>query len=392
MKDMDINMLKSLDKEDKNLFEEFYHNVGEGKTSTKEILGLELPKARVYVPRACPGCQYGTTSLFSLMPLYDTVIFPIHAIAQKEKIIDPKVFKLVHSCYPEEVSLAAKEGHVLPYLVGPFENFDPELIKPILQSGVPRISDSQLELVKRIGMCRSFEGDCKKCTEESNRLIAGFSKVKDEGCLSCLRILSGYGLLKGLEPKKVKPKACNVMDLMISRNLDAVFQTDCPMAKDSFALLSGLQESKTVNYVLEGLGITWTNDIPLQRYLEVLDSKTTRAVREIVTRLMQDPYGRKYSHILNSKVFEVNQEIRSLGEGKAAKFYETISDMAVYGGSKFVEQQSQGYANPPRKSLKRIAEWVASKALDVHAKVTGKDWTIAQMYRLKCRLNSCKTE
>jgi hypothetical protein len=390
---IDIHTLRNLEKESESFHNELIEPVLKGEASIKEILGFELPKAKVYIPPTCSDCQHGMISLFSFMPLYDTVIFPLYSSYEKEKITDPKIFKRVHSCDPEEVALAAREGHVIPVFAAGFSQYDPKMIEPILGAGVPTISFVQHHLIKNMNLCSFAEGDCEKCQAEDKWVNENFSNIRNESCLSCLLLLNKYGLgVEKLISKKIKPMACNATNFVVSRNLDAVFQADCPKIKDSFSMLGGSQEQKAVSYILEGLRVTYTNDIPLQSYLELLDSKTTEAVRKTVTSILQDPYAKKYRQILNSKIFEVNQDVRDLKESRAAKFYEAISDLAVYGGSKFVEGQTNGYARIPKKGLKNISEWIASKALDMHARITKKDWTIAQLCRLECKFKACRTK
>lgn len=95
---------------------------------------------------------------------------------------------------------------------------------------------------------------------------------------------------------------------------------------------------------------------------------------------------------MNSKVFEFNREIGELATSRSAAFYEAVSEIAVYGGTKFVERQSEGFLKTRKKDLGRVEEWIASKLMDVHAKVTGKDWTIAQLYKARCKIEQCRKE
>lgn len=78
VKFMNKEMLKSLDKENKDFYDEFYEGVVRGDTPVKKILGFTMPKAKVYVPDSCPECAHGTVSLFGLLPLYDVAIFPVY--------------------------------------------------------------------------------------------------------------------------------------------------------------------------------------------------------------------------------------------------------------------------------------------------------------------------
>jgi hypothetical protein len=99
-------------------------------------------------------------------------------------------------------------------------------------------------------------------------------------------------------------------------------------------------------------------------------------------------WAAKYSDPLNSKIFEFNREVRELALSRSAAFYEAVSEMAVYGGTKFVERQTKGIIKPKKKSLYKAEEWIASKLMDVHAKVTEKDWTLLNCTRPAARLSN----
>jgi hypothetical protein len=70
--------------------------------------------------------------------------------------------------------------------------------------------------------------------------------------------------------------------------------------------------------------------------------------------------------------------------------FETVSDMALYGGSKFIESQTDRIIKVPKKGLVRLGEWLASKGIDLTAKTKGKDWSIAQLYKAQCQLKKFK--
>ena len=97
----------------------------------------------------------------------------------------------------------------------------------------------------------------------------------------------------------------------------------------------------------------------------------------------------KYSERLNAKIFEYDREIEEVANTRMAKFYHAVSDIAVYGGNKFVERQSQGFIKGTKKELSQISEFIGSKLMDTHARITGKDWTFAQIYRFKCKIKDC---
>jgi hypothetical protein len=105
-----------------------------------------------------------------------------------------------------------------------------------------------------------------------------------------------------------------------------------------------------------------------------------------MTQLVEDPLSKKYSQRLKVRIFDLNQQIEEIAEGRAAKVFGAISDMAIYGGKKFIEAQSQRYIKIPKRGLVKLGEWLASKGIDLEAKVQRKDWAIAQLYKARCKL------
>jgi len=145
-----------------------------------------------------------------------------------------------------------------------------------------------------------------------------------------------------------------------------------------------------MDYILEGLKVRYTPSISLEHYVDIFDGKTSKALRRIVANLLSDPLSRKYKERLNAKICDLNQQVEELSEGKTAKIFDAVSDMALYGGKKFIESKSQKYIKIPRKGFIKLGEWLASKGIDLQAKVQRKDWSIAQLYKARCRLKRCR--
>lgn len=78
-----------------------------GKLSVKDILGFKIKGASVFIPRVpcrhinpptdvCPKASDSGNSIFSLAPVYDTIIYPIHA-NYNEYFMDEKLFEKVNN-------------------------------------------------------------------------------------------------------------------------------------------------------------------------------------------------------------------------------------------------------------------------------------------------------
>jgi hypothetical protein len=179
-------------------------------------------------------------------------------------------------------------------------------------------------------------------------------------------------------------------DIIISRNLNSIIKTNCQIAKDALGICSGFNNSdEALDLIAKGLKISYSPEIDVGTYLDFLDEKTTRAVREVVAKLMKDPYAMKYSERLNARLCDLNKEIEEIGKTRSAKFYHAMSDIAVYGGSKYLEAKSGSTISIKKGDAHKVSEWIASKLLDVHAKATGKDWTLAQIYKTRTKIGNC---
>lgn len=388
VKKMSAKILEDLDKEDEEFWKEFHEPVSTGELAPEEIFGFKLPQTRVYVPEL--RCPLSLTSIYTLLPLYDLVMFPIVPHFEKRKIRNAKVFRRIHGLSPEEIATLACRGRVFPRFVTKLSEFDAKLIKPLLEPGIPRISAAQTRLVAFYGFCTLVQNDCEKCGRAHKQAEKDFPKLPEESCIDCLTVLYCLGYRnKMLTIEKIIPEVCMASQTVISRNLNAVFQTRCPAGKKALSMMSSLPEEQTLEYIVYGLGINYMPEIPLEDYVDILDSRTTKAVRKIVSEMLQDPIVRKYRQRLSAKIFEFNRQIEELSESKTAKFYRAISDLVLYGGNKFVEKQTKNYVKLPKENLKKGAEWLASKVLDLHSWVTGRDWTIAQLYRTRCKLEKC---
>jgi hypothetical protein len=124
--------------------------------------------------------------------------------------------------------------------------------------------------------------------------------------------------------------------------------------------------------------------------LDIFDGKTSRALRKIVIDLLKEPLSGRHIGRLNARIFELNHAVRELAKGRAAAIFETVSDRALYGGEKFIESKMQQKVRVPHKGYIKLEEWLASKGVELQARLSGNDWTITQLYKARCMLASCK--
>jgi hypothetical protein len=316
--------------------------------------------------------------------------------------VSESTFETAHDISLNDFLSIVEKGRIIPYFPGEYAKYDVNLIEHFLEPGLPRISTVHMSLIGMMNTCSIFNSDCERCREIRAIAKKDIPEVfkrplteKDKGCYSCLAKVYTCGITKDQIMQLSNPEAtlCLFNDIIASRNLNGVFKSNCPLANEALGTFSGFRmNDKAIETIVSGLKVKYTTELDLDSYLSVLDGKTTRAMREVVKKILDDPFAAKYSEALNSKVFEYNREIGELATSRSAAFYEAVSEIAVYGGTKFVERQSEGFLKARRRDLSKVEEWIASKLMDVHAKVTGKDWTIAQLYKARCKIEQCRKE
>lgn len=402
--------IKRIDEENSEFFKGSIEDVLKGKMTVKDILGFDVKEPAVLIPSTCCGhlapsvasyCgsikEKPATSIFTLLPMYDALVYPIQPKIGGNKVSESN-FHEAHDISAKDFLNIIDKDRIIPYFPTKYCNYDTGLMEQFLEPGRPRISSIHMTLIERINACSIF-GDCESCKQ--NAAVAEKDIVdvlkkpvqgKNRDCYGCLARAYSSGITKDqiLQLSQPAPTLCMFNDIVASRNLGGVFKSNCPLALEALGLFSGFGKTeKAIDTIVSGLRVKYTTELDLESYLSVLDGKTTRAVREVVKKILEDPYASKYSEALNSKIFEFNRELRELAVSRSATFYEAVSEIAVYGGTKFVERQTQGLLKSSRKNLGKVEEWIASKLMDVHAKVTGKDWTIAQLYKARCKIEQC---
>ena len=394
--------LRKLDEEDRKLADELRERMRTSQEPLKleALLGFQLPKTKCFVPSV--DCGHIMTPLMSLVPIYENVLLPIHSNYwpyegnKAIRIEEDSTFKSQHGLIPSDLAILAEKGRVIPYFSARYEYYDEKTIKPLLQPGVPRISYGIMEMIRgsAIGIIRegkNWMGSYELASKDIRNL--NFPKEEEVriNCTMCLSVCYMLGLRQHFQKSEFgRPHACFVSYAISTQVLDAVLQTECPLATSVLSNIGDLPEGISIEYILKGLKVNYSPDIPLEDYVDIFDGKTSKALRKILMDLLSDPLSRKYNERLNARIYDLNRQVEELAEGKTAKIFEAISDMALYGGKKFVESQTQRYIKVPKKGFIRLGEWLASKGVDLAAKTQRRDWSIAQLYKARCKLERCK--
>ena len=381
-------------KDDEKLLKEFSKD---NSLDTEKALGFKIKPASCFI--APSPCSCNTSHVTSLIPLYDMVFLPVYSKYFKKNEdnsktvvkINSKSFENFHGLTVNELKLLAQEGRVIPYFFDDtYRNYDPEIIQPLLNSGVPTISPAQRELLvyAYINQLRN-QNNWNEMSGLAKEDIVRFNFKPT--CNTCLTASYLMGFRKHLmsSPTPHIGDACFFRNTLAVNQLNSVLQTECSVNKGILSQIGGLPEKMPIDYILEGLKVNYCPEIPIERYIEIFDSKTTKAIRRTMENLLSDPYCRKYPAYLKNKVFDLNQQVTELADGRAAKVFETVSEMAIYSGQKYLEAQSSKMIKIPKKGLITIGEWLASRGIDFQTRVSKKDWSVAQIYKARCKLGNC---
>ena len=384
--------LMKLDKEDKKLVDELLQDE---ELTLEKLLGFRLPEARCYVPPV--PCGSTMAPVMSLVPMYQTVLLPIYSYYETKKreykITKVSVFERQHGLTPSELVVLAEKGRVIPYFLSDYAAYSEKIIEPLLQPGVPMVTPRQWALIAGVPIARmrlqeNWTDMHGLASQEMKEL--GFPKGRN--CSLCLSACYMIGLRKYFKSPEFKGwrSTCFVAYAVATDGFKAVLQTECEMVKDLLSNIGNLPAGVPIEYILKGLKVNFVADISLEDYVDIFDGKTSKALRKIVRDLTNEPLSRRYTQRLSAKIYELNQQVEELAEGRAAKVFEAISDMALYGGKKFIESKTQQYIRVPKRGFVKLGEWLASKGVDLQAKIQRKDWSIAQLYKARCKLDKCK--
>jgi hypothetical protein len=388
---MSVEVFKKLDEEQQQFFDEFREPSLQRQVKLKEILGFDVKGSKVYIPDVC---ELATSSVFSLLPIYDKIYLPIFANFGKQQINNNDLFKRLHGLYPQEIILGVEEGRIIPYLKGKYQDYSPDIMNALLKPGMPILNSAQIRLVELYGLCELVEHNCKLCMGNMSYKKSKNKMELSESCFNCANIIRQSGadmsFIKNIEDVLRIQKICFSKNLITANKLDAIFSTKCETGKQALNIVNNVNDTKTLDYIYEGLNINYTEDIPLVSYLELLDSKTTKAIRTITNEIISDPYSKKYHQRLDSKIYELNQQVLEIGKSKSAKIYKTLTDLSIYSLSKVINKNADDIVKLEGDSINNAIEWIASKVFDLHMSLTGKDWTIAQLYKFKCNFDKCR--
>lgn len=136
---------KAIDEENGNFYSQNKEAVTQGKLKTKDILGFEMKDATVFV--SSPRCGFVSSkryycssgenamSIFSLLPLYDSIVYPISPVGYQRLLVTQNNFSDYHNIAFRDFLELVYKHRVIPYFGGLYSQYDKELIEPFLETG-----------------------------------------------------------------------------------------------------------------------------------------------------------------------------------------------------------------------------------------------------------------
>lgn len=381
--------LKRLDKEGASFEEEMMPHVLKSDCTLKDIFGFELTDDKARADLHDPQ----EVRLRALLPLYDEIVIVI-----PDSYKDKKTFKEQLQFDPEEIALLAEKGRVIPSFNSKYQKYTPEVVEPLLQPGIPHISCYQWGLFTRFELSKpkyllpplfgkeklpefpgvSIRGICFPIV-----LAHGF----DEPLAKVLQQIK-EGSLQGYDPNCLFCFAMYAFRFLEDAKLGAVPIRDSPFCPKLNSLVTEMAARKcifsesflgspdNINDVAKGLKVSYSPGIALEDYVEIVDGKTTRAIRSNMSRILKDPLSVKYKQRLYSKIYELNKEVEEISKSKLASIGVSATDIVCYNLKKHV----------PYEAVQKGIDWLSSVSLGLQAKLSKRDWAVLQLYRVRRRL------
>jgi hypothetical protein len=381
--------LKRLDKEGSSFKKEMMPHVLKSDCTLKDIFGFKLAENKARADLFNPE----EVRLRAVLPLYDEILIVI-----PPEFRDKKIFKEHLQFDPEEIALLAEKGRVILTFNSKYQKYRPEVIEPLLQPGIPHVSCYQWGLFMYFGLSKpkyllppllgkkelpefpeiSIQGICFPIV-----LAHGF----DEPLAEVLQKIR-EGSLQGYDPNCLFCFAMYAHRFLTDAKLGAVPIRDAPFCTKLNSLITEMAATKcifsesflgspdNINDVAKGLKVSYSPEIALEDYVEIVDGKVTRAIRRNMNRILEDPLSIKYKQRLYSKIYELNKEVEEISKSKLTSIGVSTTDIMCYNLKKHI----------PYETIRKGIDWLSSVSLGMQAKLLKRDWAVLQLYRVRRRL------
>jgi len=382
------DFLKHLDDESDSFVKEMMPSVLNDECKIEDIFGFKLSEKK-----ARADLMHSEVSLRSVIPLYDEILVVI-----PPEISDKKLFEKRFHFTPEEFAFLAEKGRVIPILNESYQKYKPQIVEPLLQPGIRHISSDQSWLFTNFG-CSNHEYLLPPLVEKEE--VPGFPGVK-AGALCFKKILAhGFGepLAKVLDDinkgllTEFGPQCIVCFSMYAHKFLDCSTLRTVPICRPPFCqkLNSFITEIASrgcifteaffgsdgnMNQIAQGLKVNYSPEVSLENYLEIIDGKTTRAIRKIMNHILEDPMAARYKQRLYSKIYELNKEVDEISQRRLTRMGISTTDIVSYYLKKLI----------PVETARKGIDWLANVSLSLQAKLLGKDWAVLQLYTTRKRL------
>lgn len=411
--------------------------------STRDILGFEPPKgANVFLPYI--KCVPITT----LLPLYDTLIVGIPKIEKVSRIQDATGLT-----FDNIVMLAQKGKLVLLLNVDCVECLKEmsSVVQQFVDNNVPLFFAGHQETLlalkaaesvgidfqegkKIIGQYSELIEDQK--TKELRKKLHAFAKRVHQPppevyestypMQSCSRIKPTAEYLRqvieigqrGESPEYLQAlvgRLFMIPKLLMARMFHSTLSTNITcrhlheIEKDFGKSLKPKSphyfDPTKLEFIEKRLQIAYSEDIPLDEYAEIFDSKTTSAVRKTITTIMSETASRKSFIALQNSITDYNQQISELArrKSKRAKIVYAISDilrsnaeaikMLLMGAAEKylnVSQKAWDCIVLPKRYRRSVSSWLEQKTVGVESRLADVSPDVLHLYRVRTCVEKLK--
>lgn len=325
-------------------------------------------------------------SIKSLLPLYSTIYQRIYAqnLIHIDRIVSYNDFKRIYGFSPDEIAILSEKKKIIPIFSDDIRQYPVEIVESIIESEVyitkNQLSGLYLGKLNELGIygepfavdfLEPFVCDIAPFFQEPNileimseayrrniryasfikpvkKLLEGILIVSDKyfvGRIANMRpsIPLSSGVLKLAKFYKAGGAfitATNASNIVEASSLESILQqpndplwnillpelTTLLKAKDME--LRPIDEICNLEYIVKKLRIAYSEGMDLNDYLEILNHRRTKSIREIVNNIVSEYDKRKEEGIQLSRIIdEYNEKIIEICNSKRVKCVYSFSNL-----------------------------------------------------------------
>jgi hypothetical protein len=150
-----------------------------------------------------------------------------------------------------------------------------------------------------------------------------------------------------------------------------------------------------LEFVERKLSIAYSDDVPVAEYASLFDSRTTDALRTIVSKLVSERTGIIPLQNALNQYNEAVKELTSRSSRRAKLVYATSDILKANAEAikMLLEGAAEKYVNAPRKAWdcialpgsyrRRVINWLRERTIDIESKLVGVSPELIHLYRTR---------